>query len=85
MNIYSGRSTWKLLLGIFGVLVLIVTLIYSNYLAEKLKQNEERNIQIFRMAVEELFVDVADYKSRVFSLRSKTNSGRGRFQVFIQF
>jgi len=55
MDIYSQRSSWKIILAIFGALVLLVTLIYSNFLAEELKKNEERNIEIYTMATQELF------------------------------
>ena len=55
MDIYSRRSSWKIMLAIFGALVLLITLIYSNYLAEELKRSEDRNKEIYTMATQELF------------------------------
>jgi len=43
------------MLAIFGALVLLITLIYSNYLAEELKRSEDRNKEIYTMATQELF------------------------------
>ncbi len=55
MDIYSQRSSWKVLLAILGTVVLLITLIYSNYLAEELKKSEERNIELYAFALQELF------------------------------
>lgn len=47
MDIYKQRSRWKIILAVVGCLILILTTLYSNYLAQNLKQNEEKNIYIF--------------------------------------
>ena len=54
MDIYKKRSYWNILLATFGMLILIITLVYSNFLAQKLKDREEQNVKIFAEAVEEL-------------------------------
>jgi len=54
MDIYKKRSYWNILLATFGTLILIITLVYSNFLAQKLKDREEQNVKIFAEAVEEL-------------------------------
>jgi len=54
MDIYKKRSYWNILLALFGLLILIVTLIYSNFLAQKLKQREEANVKMYVHAMEEL-------------------------------
>ncbi|MBK9255752.1 MAG: HAMP domain-containing histidine kinase [Saprospiraceae bacterium] len=53
MNL-SQNSFWKILLIVFGGVILTVTLLYSNFLAEKLKENEEKNIYIFKEALKEI-------------------------------
>lgn len=47
MDIYQRKSNWKLILGIVGLLILAVTLFYSNYLADKLKVAEDKNKELF--------------------------------------
>ncbi len=54
MDIYKKKSYWNILLAMFGLLILIITLIYSNFLAQKLKQREESNAQIFVQALKEI-------------------------------
>ncbi len=52
MDIYTQRSGWKVLFGIVGLSILGITLYYSNYLAQKLEETEEKNKVIY---VESLF------------------------------
>ena len=65
MDIYSRRSSWKMLLGFFGALVLLVTLIYSNYLADQLKQSEERNIKIYSLAYKDFMENIDDLNADI--------------------
>jgi signal transduction histidine kinase len=51
-DIYKQRSYWKIILAIAGFFILMVTLIYSNYLASKLAENEEKNAFLFKEALE---------------------------------
>jgi len=54
MDIYKKRSYWNIFLALFGLLILIVTLIYSNFLAQKLREREEANVKMFLYALREL-------------------------------
>ncbi|MEM9545467.1 MAG: HAMP domain-containing sensor histidine kinase [Bacteroidota bacterium] len=54
MDIYKKRTYWNMLLAMFGLLILIITLIYSNYLAQKLKEREDANVKMYVYALEEL-------------------------------
>ncbi len=54
MDIYKKRSYWNILLAVFGMMILIITLIYSNFLAQKLKEREEANVKMYVYAMEEL-------------------------------
>jgi anti-sigma regulatory factor (Ser/Thr protein kinase) len=49
-DIYKQRSDWKIILAIVGAIILIITLIYSNYLAKKLEENEHKNANLFKDA-----------------------------------
>ncbi len=53
MEIYKQRSWWKLLLGIGGIAIIIITLLYSNYLAQELEKSEQKNQLIYLKAFEE--------------------------------
>ncbi len=40
VNIYHKKSYWKIYLAIAGIVIVAITLIYTNYLAEKLAEDE---------------------------------------------
>lgn len=50
---YDSQNKWKLVLALFGGMMLIITMYYSNYLATKLKENEEKNANLFLTAMME--------------------------------
>lgn len=54
MDIYKKRSYWNILLALFGLLILLITLIYSNFLAQKLREREEANVKMYVYSMEEL-------------------------------
>lgn len=45
---------WKIGLMLLGAAILAVTVLYSNFLAENLKRNEEKNIYLFKEALKEI-------------------------------
>ena len=47
MNIYSNKQKWKLFLLVFGFLIGIVSLLYTNTLVEDLKKEEYKNVQLW--------------------------------------
>ena len=49
-DIYKQRSNLKMFLIIMGALILVVTIVYSNFLAEQLKISEERNSRLAKEA-----------------------------------
>jgi hypothetical protein len=55
MDIYKKRSYWNMALAFFGLLILIITMVYSNFLAQQLKEREEENVRIYVQALEEQF------------------------------
>lgn len=60
MDIYKQRSRWKIVLAIVGAVILAITTIYSNYLANKLKVNEEKNTYIYTAALKDLLSPVEE-------------------------
>ncbi|MFZ1748962.1 MAG: HAMP domain-containing sensor histidine kinase [Saprospiraceae bacterium] len=55
MSLFSKSNYWKILLMILGAGILLFTVMYSNYLATKLKENEEKNILLYKEALVRLF------------------------------
>lgn len=54
MNLYKQNSYFKIILLVTGAVILVITLLYANYLATKLKENEQKNIYIFKEALKEM-------------------------------
>lgn len=57
MDMYKKRSYWNILLALLGLSILIITLLYSNYLAQKLKAREELSLQIYTEATQEILAN----------------------------
>ena len=60
MDIYKKRSYWNLFLTIFGLIILIITLFYSNFLAKNLIQKEEANAKIYVEALRDFIENPRD-------------------------
>ncbi len=54
MDIYRKKSTWKIYLAILGIVIVLVSLIYTNYLSGKLSEEEKKKVEIYLLAQEEL-------------------------------
>ncbi len=46
-DIYNKRQWWKIVLAIIGLIIVLITMFYSNYLAERLAENEKNNVSLF--------------------------------------
>ena len=51
MSIYRSQSKWKLTMTIIGVLLLLMSLWYSNYLAKSLAESETQNRELYVQAL----------------------------------
>ena len=54
MDIYRNKSRWKILLTVAGFLILIVTMIYANFLAKRLAESEKKNTTLYALALEDI-------------------------------
>jgi signal transduction histidine kinase len=54
MILFNKSNYWKIILMILGAGILVATILYSNFLAMKLRENEEKNINIYIDAISEL-------------------------------
>jgi anti-sigma regulatory factor (Ser/Thr protein kinase) len=51
-DIYKQRSNWKVILAVSGGIILLITLYYSNFLANSLMKNEQKNAKLYINALE---------------------------------
>ncbi len=54
MDIYTRKSRWKIYLAIAGLVILLISLLYSNYLAKNLADGERKEAQLLAQALESL-------------------------------
>ena len=54
MDIYSRRSMWNTLLAIIGLIILAVTIVYTNYLSRELAIGEQKNKDLYVEATQRL-------------------------------
>lgn len=54
MDIYHQRSRWNILLLVVGVAILLITVVYANYLAQQLLEREEKIEELLKSALTRL-------------------------------
>ena len=54
MDIYERKSKWKWYLGITGIVIVIISMLYTNYLTSNLAAEEKKNVELWVMAYERL-------------------------------
>lgn len=54
MDLHTQNSRWKLYLGIGGTLIVLASMLYTNYLAGRLADEERRKVEIWARAQQEL-------------------------------
>ncbi|MBP7821713.1 MAG: HAMP domain-containing histidine kinase [Saprospiraceae bacterium] len=76
MDINNSKTQWKLALALSGLLIVVVSLIYSNYVTTKLAAEEAKRVNLFLMAYEGLLdetnTDVADLSLNTEVIKSNT-------------
>ncbi len=51
MDFYKNNSSAKLLLALLGLIIVITTMVYSQYLAKQLKEREEATMELITQAI----------------------------------
>jgi two-component system, sporulation sensor kinase D len=51
LNIYQQKNRWKLWLGITALIIVVATLIYSNYLVNKIAKQEQAKVRLWADAI----------------------------------
>lgn len=54
MDIYTQKSRWKVYLAIAGLVILVITMIFTNYLASKIAEEERSKVENWVIATERL-------------------------------
>lgn len=54
MDIYSKKSRWKIYLGVAGGLIVLISAVYTSYLAQKLAEEENKKINMHVSAINAL-------------------------------
>lgn len=57
MDIYRQKSWWKILLLITGMVIIVLTMIYTNYLSNKMAENERQYMEFYSEALKVLLKD----------------------------
>lgn len=60
IDLYSKKSRWKIYLAIAGVLILAMTLVYTNYLASSVAERERQAMDIWVKAYETMMEQTED-------------------------
>lgn len=53
LKIFDFRTYWKTYLIIIGILVLSISMLYTSFLATKLKEGEEKSVQLYALAIKD--------------------------------
>lgn len=51
MNLYSNKQRWKILLLILALIIVVITLWYSNHIASQIQQEEKNQIELWSRAI----------------------------------
>jgi len=68
MEIYKQKSWWKVSLLIIGLIIIVLTMLYSNYLSRRLAENEKKYIIFYFEAIKRINKQVQDLDKTDFSL-----------------
>jgi len=65
MNLYSNKQRWKILLFIVAMAIVAVTLWYSNHIAESIRIEERKKVQLWSEAIKQR-ADLVNFTERLF-------------------
>ena len=54
MDIYTRKSRWKLYLAIAGIIIVAISMVYTDYLTDKLAEEEKSKARLWVMAMEDI-------------------------------
>ncbi|MEZ4908142.1 MAG: HAMP domain-containing sensor histidine kinase [Saprospiraceae bacterium] len=60
MDIYRQKSWWKIVLLVIGIIIIIFTMFYTNYLSEQMAENERNYIEYYELATKRIAKSLYD-------------------------
>lgn len=54
MDIYGRKSRWKIYLAVAGIVIVLISLVYTNFLTRQLAKEERNKVQIWANAMDQL-------------------------------
>ena len=67
MDIYLKKKRWKILLFLGAILIGLASLLYTNWLTDKLSQEERKKVELWAEAIKRLARQDGTYDPRVIS------------------
>ncbi len=64
MDIYQKKARWKLYLGISGIFIVVVSMVYTKYLTDKLAEEEVKKVEQLKTAYDQLSYALEDTDSQ---------------------
>lgn len=61
MDIYTRKSRWKLYLAIGGILIVVISMIYTNYLANQIAEEERKKVEQWVLSLNQIPKLPADF------------------------
>ncbi|HMQ07455.1 MAG TPA: HAMP domain-containing sensor histidine kinase [Saprospiraceae bacterium] len=65
MDIYKKRSYWKIIMASVGMVILIITIVYSNYLANQLAESERKNAALYKETLTKIVQERGDLDKEI--------------------
>ena len=53
MELYKSRSSWTIMLALFGLIIIVITSFYSYYLAKNLADKEQNSVELIAQALDQ--------------------------------
>jgi signal transduction histidine kinase len=60
MELYRQKSWWKILLVIIGMIILGFTMVFTNYLSNRMAENERKYMEFYNKALNSILVEMKD-------------------------
>ena len=52
MNLYSNKQRWKIFLFAIAIIIVAITLWYSNHIADKIRVEERKKVELWSAAIQ---------------------------------
>lgn len=60
MELYRQKSWWKIVLVIIGMIILVFTMVFTNYLSNRMAENERKYMEFYNKALNSIMAEMKD-------------------------